>query len=113
MALNQLTGGAFQDAFGNPLASGYLLLTLSHDEQGASSSQVVGGLTVRVPLDNTGNVVPNISVWANDTLTPSGSFYLVQIFKADGKLVSSPGLQLTVTSSPSPFNLGTNWTPNV
>ena len=32
MSLNTLTGGSFQDAFGNALANGYLTLELSHDE---------------------------------------------------------------------------------
>jgi hypothetical protein len=111
MALNQISGGKFSDAFGSPLSRGYLILTLSHDAQ-VGSTQVAGGIPIRVPLDSNGNVAGTVSVQANDVLTPANTFYLVQIFKSDGTLASRPNLQLTVTSSPSPFDLGANWTPN-
>lgn len=110
-ALNQLTGGAFQDSLGVVLASGYLLLELSQDAQVNTSTQVVSGYIVRISLDANGNVAtsPAQLVWPNDVLSPAGTFYNVSVYNAQGQLVWGPNAQ-QVLSSPSPFNIGT-WVP--
>jgi len=109
--MNQLVGGNFSTFLGQPLSSGYLILELSHDGQGSGNTQIVAGTKTTVPLDMTGNVAGTVSVWANDTLPPAGSFYWGEIHASDGRIVSSPQrIKLTVTSSPSPFNLG-SWVP--
>ena len=112
--MNTLVGGNFQTFLGQPLSNGYLVLELSHDGQGSGNTQIVAGTKVTVPLDNTGNVAgTGVSIWANDTLLPSGSFYWVEVHASDGRIVSSPQrIKLTVTSTPSPFNLGVNWVPS-
>lgn len=113
MSLNTLTGGSFQDAFGNPLSLGYLTLELSHDElDTTTNSQICGGLIRTVYLDNTGNVAGSPTIENNDTLSPSASFYIVNAFKADGTKAWRAAQYLTVTSNTSPFNIGTGLTPS-
>lgn len=106
----QLTGGNFQDALGNPLAGGYLEMVLSQDAATTDQKEVAAGYTVRIELDNTGNVVtsPAQSVWPNDVLLPSGTFYNVSGFNANGALVWGPNAQQVLGTSP--FNVGT-WVP--
>src|SRR5260370_18552277 len=109
---NQITGGAFQDFGGDVLVNGYLAMQLSHDEQeSVDPGNIVGAFALRVPLDANGNIAGTVSVWPNDQLNPAGSFYVVNAYRAGGTLAwQSPQFQ-TVTTSPSPFNVGT-WVPN-
>ena len=108
---NQLSGGAFQDAVGNVLANGYLILQLSQDAQVNGNTQVVGGYEITINLDASGNVVtsPAQSVWPNDVLSPAGTFYNVSGYTASGQLVWGPNAQ-QITASPSPFDVGA-WIP--
>ena len=106
MALNLLSGGNFRDCEGNPLADGTLEFELSHDEQEtATPSQVVGGLKRTIYLDNTGNVASGQSVEANDAMNPSGSYYIVMAYRSDGTRAWKAPQYISVTTSPSPFNL--------
>lgn len=109
--VNQISGGSFVDSEGNTLANGYLLFQLVTDETVNTSTQVCAGSTIKVPLDSSGNVVtsPTYSLWPNDVMTPSGSFYLVSAFTSKGQLVWGPNAQ-SVLSSPSPYNIGA-WVP--
>lgn len=110
--INQLAGGAFQDSEGNLLANGFLLFQLSQDGIANGGTLVCAGHVIRVPLDANGNVQssPSFSLWPNDVLTPSGSFYLVTAYTATGVKVWGPNAQ-QVLSSPSPYGLGL-WVPN-
>jgi hypothetical protein len=105
--INQISGGSFQDNEGNPLANGYLLLELSQDCIVNTTTRVCSNFTVKVPLDVNGNVVtsPSYSVWPNDVLTPSGTFYFISAYTANGELVWGPNCN-QILSSPSPFVLG-------
>lgn len=109
--MTQLTGGAFQDPLGNPLANGYLLLQLNQDAQYATSNQLVfGGVAIRIQLDANGNVASTQSVWANGDLTPAGTFYYINVYNSKGVLQNNP-TPLTITiPSGSTYNLGL-WIP--
>ena len=109
--VNQITGGAFQDSEGNPLANGYLIFELNQDEVVNTSTRVCSGKTIQVPLNSSGNAItsPSHSLWPNDVMIPAGSFYSVSAYSANGTLVWGPNAQ-SVLSSPSPFNLGA-WIP--
>jgi len=105
-ALTTLTGGGFTDAASNVLANGYLLFYLSHDEQETQGpSQVVAGLPVQINLDNNGNVVVGSQIYANDQMSPSGSYYTVFAYTNDGRKAWAYPQYITVTSSSPPFNL--------
>jgi hypothetical protein len=107
----QLSGGAFQDVAGNPLANGFLLMRLSQDGQVNTSTEVCAGWVFKVLLDASGNVSssPPQSVWPNDVISPSGTFYNVSAYSAEGQLVWGPNAQ-QVLSTPSPYNIGA-WIP--
>jgi len=111
MPKNTIIGGAFSDFQGGPLANGYLVMELSHDAQQTDTpGEIVAGLKIRVPLDNNGNVAGTVLVWPTDQLLPSGNFYIVNAYRSDGTKAWAYPQNLTVPSSPSPYNIG-NWVP--
>lgn len=109
---NQIIGGPFQDAAGNPLANGYLLFKLQHDASlsGANTGQVLGGLPVRVPLDANGFIQGTVSgapikLWPNDILQPPNGTYIVYAYDSTNRRVfDNPQIQ-QILSSPTPFNV--------
>lgn len=106
----QIEGGNFQDAEGNVLNLGYLLLELSHDENySIGPAQVVGGLKFRVSLNSSGSIPasPAVMIYSNDVLTPGGSFYIVRAFKSDGTEAWAAPQFWTFTSTPNPIDVGT------
>ena len=110
MALNTISGGAYQDMTGLPLKNGSLLFELSHDEQETSTTphgQVVGGLKRTIFLDNNGNVATGSQLWANDVMSPANSYYIVKAFRQDGTLALKSPQYWQIPSSPNPFDLGT------
>jgi hypothetical protein len=105
-----LTGGGFTDFEGSPLNLGYLIMQLSHDEQyTVGPNQVVAGLKLKILLDANGNipVSPATKAFANDAMLPSGSFYIVQAYKADGTQAWADQQFWTILSSPSTIDVGT------
>lgn len=108
---NQLSGGGFQDPLGNVLSFGFLIFSISQDAQVNSTTQIVGGYKVKILLDINGNVAssPAQSIWPNDVLSPSGTFYNVSAYNENGQLVWGPNPQ-QVLSTPSPFDVGA-WVP--
>lgn len=113
----QIIGGPFQDALGNPLANGYLVFQLQHDAtvSGAVNGQIVGGISIRVPLDVNGFIQGTVSgspikIWPNDILRPGNTSYIVWAYDANNRLAfDNPQVQ-QVLSVPSPYNIN-NWTP--
>ena len=105
----QIFGGAFTDCAGNPLANGYLVLQLSHDESHTSGpNQVVSGLKITIGLDSSGNipVSPATLVYSNDVLAPANSYFVAIGYKSDGTQAFGPQIW-QLTSSPNPLNVGT------
>ena len=77
----QLIGGPFQDALGNPLSNGYLVMRLQHDAVAFGNGQIVGNDAVRIPLDINGRIQGTvigapIYIWPNTALLPSGEAIL-------------------------------------
>ena len=99
--VNQVIGGVFP-------ANGYLLFRLNKDAVVNSSTLVSSGKVITIPLDSSGNIVvsPAYSLWPNNVLTPSDSYYLVWAYTPAGQLIWGPNA-VKVLSSPSPFNIGT------
>ncbi len=101
-----LSGGAFEDLEGNPLANGYLILELSHDENYAAGPyQIAAGLKIKVQLDSSGNINPTVNVWSSDVLTPPGSYYTVTAYKFDGTQADRNSQFWILSSSPNPLNV--------
>lgn len=120
MAKVQLINGAFQDASGNPLANGTLLVQLSQDALlSGGQGQVSGEIKVAITLDSSGNVLgsstspsgPNQYLWPTDEMTPSGVSYTVWAYAFNGQLAWGPNYNLTVPTG-STYDLG-NWAPNL
>lgn len=106
-AKTQLIGGLFQDNEGNALSNGWLRFTLSHESTTSSpNSQVVSGVITKIFLDNNGNVAGTQSIWTNDVLAPSGSYYTVDAYNNKGLAVWSVPQYWTLVSG-SPIDLGT------
>lgn len=105
----QLAGGNFQDAEGNELANGYLLMALSQDGQVNQNTQVAGGRRIFIQLDGAGNVITNPaqSVWGNDAISPTGTYYTVTAYTEQGQAVWQQIVQVTGSGE---FDTGT-WVP--
>ncbi len=107
--MSQLINGNFQDANGDALNLGYIIMQLNQDAQSSQQSQVDGGRTVKIQLDATGNAVAGQYVWPNTALNPSNTFYIVNVYSAAGQLVWGPNY-LLVNTTPN-FDLD-SWVPN-
>lgn len=108
----QLTGGVFQDAEGNVLANGYLLMRLSRDGVVSGVGQVGAGVDIKITLNSSGSVdTTNAqSVWGNDQLLPANTYYRVTGYTAQGQPAWGPNNQ-QVNGSGGTFDVGT-WVPN-
>jgi hypothetical protein len=108
-----LTGGAFQDGEGNPLALGYLTMKLNQDASVSGVGNICSGIEIMIQLDVNGNVVasPTQSVWANTggVLAPINTFYKVTGYTAAGQRAWGQNNQQV--GAGATFNLGT-WVPN-
>lgn len=115
MSLVQIQGGSFQSFEGDPLANGYLVVELSHDEQDTGPTpptQVVAGLRQTILLDTNGGIPssPAVKVHANSTLNPANSFYSVMAFKQNGTQAWRAPQYWTIPNT-DPYDVG-NIVPN-
>lgn len=108
----QLTGGVFQDAEGNVLANGYLMMKLSQDTSVTGVGNVCSGIEIKITLNSSGSVdtaTPQY-VWANDQMVPVNTFYRVTGYTAQGQPAWGPNNQ-QVLGSGGTFDVGL-WVPN-
>ena len=109
----QLTGGHFQDAEGNVLNLGYLLMEVVQDEQLSSlAGQVCSGIKIKITLNASGSVdvtTPQ-SVWSPENMVPAGASYTVWGYTALGQLAWGPNYGLDVPIGAT-FDVD-NWIPN-
>jgi hypothetical protein len=105
MALIAISGGNFQDAEGNALAGGSLILQLNNDAVVLGTGQVVSKLPLVITLDENGNA-PSTDIWFNDQLSPSGTVYIATLFSASSQPVWSAAQNWSFTGG-SPINLNT------
>jgi hypothetical protein len=101
-----LTGGAFQSIIGQNLVNGYLVFVLNQDAVANSSVQICAGYTVTIQLDDSGNAVslPAQTIWGNDSLSPSNTFYMISGYSAGGQLVWGPNPGVITGTSPVSIN---------
>jgi len=109
MAVNQITGGAFQDSEGNPLALGSLVLILNRDAytDNTFATLVCAGEALEFALDADGNIAGTQSVWPNDQLLDvwngtTDTYYTAKAVTAEGQLAWGPNV-MYILSTPSPF----------
>ena len=109
MARNTITGGAFEDAQGNVIAYGTLVLRLTVDVAlNAAQGFVCAGVLNTIPLDASGNVVSTL-IWPTDQMLPNTATYVAWVLNANNAIAWGPH-QVQILSSPSPYNLSA-WTP--
>lgn len=84
------TAGAFQDAIGNVLANGKIILDLSQPASATGGGEIVPR-RVTITLDANGKVSASQVLWANDQLSPSGTTYSMLVFDSANNLVGGFG----------------------
>jgi len=70
----------FQDADGNPVSNGVVLLELNTDVVTPDSQQIAAGFASGIPLDINGNLLGSPLVWPNAELQPAGSVYIYSVY---------------------------------
>ena len=108
----QLIGGQFQDAEGNKLSLGYLIMKLAMDANIVGVGNIVSGIEIKILLDANGSVVtsPAQSVWGVDQMLPVNNYYRVTGYTAQGQPAWGPNNQQVIGSGGT-FDVGT-WIPN-
>jgi len=91
-----LTGGRFQDTDGTRLAHGTITFQLSQDAVVIAYpyAQVEANTIVTFDLDASGNISasPPSKIWSNAELSPTGTFYEVNLYAADGHKANRDGI---------------------
>ena len=87
-----LSGGAFQDALGNPLALGTVIVYLQQDIN--VGVQICAGIKATLNLDADGNVTGNPTLWGPVT-------YLMTPYSANGQKVVRLPLSITIPNQGS------------
>ena len=103
-----ITGGAFQNLLGAPLAAGTLMLKLSQDSTESVTSPgktVFAGPKITLTLDSQGNC-PATSIWSNAELNEAGTYYSVNLFDVNGIAVLESPLNWAFTQTSGTVNLG-------
>jgi hypothetical protein len=92
--MSQITLPALQffDPEGNPVAYGYVDISVSVDCQSTSDTQIGKGSVATIPLDATGIITGSYPIWQNSSLTPSGSYYIIKVYTSSGQLVQGPDI---------------------
>lgn len=108
MAVNQITGGVFQDSEGNVLANGNLVLTLNRDAytDNTFTTLVCAGQDLEYPLDINGSVAGTMSAWPNDQIfdvwtLEHDTFYMAKAYTVEGQLAWGPNAIYITGSSPT------------
>ena len=71
---------------GSAVANGVLYLKLSQDAVASSTAQIAPRV-VAITLNASGQIPANTQIWANDELTPTGTFYKCSVVAPGGSLV--------------------------
>lgn len=112
ISLVQLTGGSYQDMFGNPIALGYLKMKLTNPmEVYTVGDEIIEGndISFTIKLDANGNCVSGQFVYSTSVLTPTTT-YTVQAYAADGARAGAPQT-VTVPNTSSSYSIS-NWVPD-
>ncbi len=83
----------FVNPDGTPVANGYIRIRLNQDGS-VNNTQIQSSFT-QIPLDSNGTIVGSPVFWTNASISPSGTYYVLQVYAASGQLISGPS-RLTV-----------------
>jgi hypothetical protein len=78
----------YQYPDGNPVANGTLDVRLSQDGM-ANDTQVQRNFS-RVALDSSGVITGSPTFWHNSDISPSGTYYVFNVYNKQGQLVAGP-----------------------
>ncbi|SRR5216683_2529759 len=106
---NQLVG-TFRDIGGQPLANGYLDISLSASEAWVNGQIQLGRTTERIFLDGNGSIAGTVLLYPNDAISPPGSQYTLQVFTADGRRSWKQPHLFVMQGRPTPFDIGSGLT---
>lgn len=98
----KVISGSWQDPAGNAIAFGIISLKLNQDAVVVSTTQVAPRI-IQFTLDSTGAIPANTQIWANDELSPTGTFYALTIMEQGGGVIYGP--EYFVIAGASPINL--------
>lgn len=93
--------GTFQFPDGTPAAGAQLTLLLSQDSNDGGSGQILH-VPIVITLDSNGSIPAGTAIFANDSITPNGTFYVVSVKDKVYGLVYFEQLAIQGTS---PINL--------
>lgn len=85
-----LTGGKFSYPSGVRVANGTLRLELSQDGVVTASSQQIAPKFIDIALDANGSIAAPPSIFGNDEISPSGTYYRATVFDSAGNRVFGP-----------------------
>ena len=95
-----ISGGAFQDTEGNPLALGTITLKLSWDSTENVTTPmgtIFAGIRAKITLDSGGNI-PSTNIWSNAELEIP-TYYSVNLYDANGVPVLESPLNWNFTQT--------------
>jgi len=78
----------FVNPDGTPVNSGYIRVRLSQD--GSVNNSQIQANFVTLALDSLGTIVGSPLFWTNGSISPSGTYYIQEVYSATGQLVSGP-----------------------
>lgn len=94
--------GTWQDGAGVAIAYGTLSLKLNQDAVVTGTSQI-SPRNIAFTLTNTGAIAASTTIWANDELSPTGTFYALTVMDSGGGVVYGP--EYFSIAGASPINL--------
>jgi len=80
----------FQNPDGSPVANGYIKIRLNVD--GSINDGQLQSNYVNLPLDSSGVISGSPTFWPNSEISPSGTYYVENVYKANGQLVAGPSI---------------------
>lgn len=75
----------YQDAEGNPLSFGYIVIRLNEDAKTPDPAQIASQFSTTVNLDTNGTVIGSPMVWPTADLVPSTTLYLISSYTIKGQ----------------------------
>jgi hypothetical protein len=98
---------AFTDPSNAVLANGSIIFQLSAGANVIGGGQIVPA-AIPITLTASGLIPGSTTLWANDQLQPTGTYYIVRVYNSNGLLVRGPENWILSGTSPIDLALETN-----